>query len=112
MQEMLQKLDDHSTSAAQYYMAVQEAIKAELEQRESKKSQQLTRLAKSAVKRLCIIYAPELKFSKDALEFLEQMIQLETCHVFKKLSILSRQRSAKTIKIKDLRALAEMAAYD
>ena len=112
MQQMLEKIPDSGNPTHQYYKQVQEALKLELEQRNNKEKPQMPKMPKSALKRLCKLYAPQLKFSSEALTYLEQIVKIETSHIFKKLSILARQRNAKTIKTKDIQAIAEMQTYD
>ena len=114
-EEMLQKVKGQGTPAEHYYKTVLKQIDTELEERAQKKKkpeQNEVHMPVSALKKLCTMYAPTLKFSKEALTFLEEIIKIETCQVFKRLKTLAGQRGAKTIKKQDLKALAEMNVYD
>ena len=122
LEKVLQKVEGQGSKVEDYYREIIKEIDLALLEREQKKAKteesiypkekSEIKMPSNALKHLCSTYAPELKFSKDALGFLEEIIRIETSQVFKKLKTLAAQRSAKTVKKKDLRALAEMNLYD
>ena len=114
LQQFLETEVPETSQAREYYEDVLSGIKKELKERKAKAKQKtpVTKMPKEALSKLCAIYAPGLKFSKEALKFLEEIIRIETCQVFKRLKTLAAQRNAKTIKVQDLKALAEMNQYD
>ena len=123
IEEVLHKIEGQGSQVEYYYKEILKEIDAAVERKNKKKAQSQEtlypekekpkiKMPSNALKHLCTTYAPELKFSKDALGFLEEIIRIETSQVFKKLKTLAAQRSAKTVKKKDLRALAEMNLYD
>ena len=83
--------------AKNYYQQLLQEIKTEIKERKTKTP--TVKMPKSALLQLCSIYAPTLKFSKEALGFLEQVIKIETAQVFKKLKIFANMRNSKTIKV-------------
>ena len=112
LRQFLETEVPENSKAKEYYEKVLGELKNELQKRKSKHKLGAPQMPKEAVNKLCAIYAPGLKFSKEALKFLDEIIRIETCQVFKKLKTLAAQRNAKRIKVQDLKALAEMNQYD